>query len=103
LEAWITPLSDGRRVRADTDKNLQANLVRAAKAVKREDVMRDNLTFHVLPMTPVAKTRPTSPPKFFASADNFISKFENNPSFSIPSTALIPPSRYMEEARGPGD
>jgi len=38
---------DGRRARADIDENLQANLARAVKAVKREDVMRDNLTFHV--------------------------------------------------------
>jgi len=39
--------SDGRRARADTDENLQANLARAAKVVRREDVMRDVLTFHV--------------------------------------------------------
>jgi len=39
--------SNGRRARADTDENLQANLARAAKTVKREDVMRDDLTFYV--------------------------------------------------------
>jgi len=48
--------SDGRRARADTDENLQANLVRAAKAVKREDVMRDDLKFHVLRITLVANS-----------------------------------------------
>ena len=34
-------------------KIVQANLVRAAKAVKREDVMRDALTFHVLRITSI--------------------------------------------------
>ena len=48
--------SNGRRARADTNENLQANLVRAAKAVKREDVMRDDLTFHVLRITQVANS-----------------------------------------------
>ena len=52
----ISNQSNGRRARADTDKNLQANLARAVKAVKREDVMRDALTFHVLRMTPVANS-----------------------------------------------
>ena len=32
------------------------NLARTAKAVKREDVMRDALTFHVLRITPVANS-----------------------------------------------
>jgi len=36
------------------DENLQANLARAAKSVKREDVMRDDLTFHASRFTPVA-------------------------------------------------
>jgi len=35
---------------------------RAAKAVKREDVMRDDLTFHA---SRRSQTRPTSPPKSF--------------------------------------
>jgi len=48
--------SNGRRARADTNENLQAHLVRATKAVKREDVMRDALTFHVLRITPVANS-----------------------------------------------
>ena len=38
----------------DTDENLQANRARAAKVVKREDVMRDDLTFHVLRITSIA-------------------------------------------------
>ena len=48
--------SNGRRARADADENLQANLARAAKVVKREDVMREDLTFHVLRITPAANS-----------------------------------------------
>jgi len=33
-----------------------AQMAQTAKAVKREDVMRDDLTFHVLRITPVANS-----------------------------------------------
>jgi len=38
------------------------NLVQTAKAVKREDVMRDDLTFHVLRITPVANSADIATP-----------------------------------------
>jgi len=41
-------------------------------AVKREDVMRDDLTFHVLRITPVANSANIAAEIFFAIADNFI-------------------------------
>jgi len=40
--------------------------------VKREDVMRDDLTFHVLRITPAANSANIAAEIFFASTDNFI-------------------------------
>jgi len=48
------------------------HLARATKAVKREDVMRDDLTFHVLRITPAANSANIAAEIFFASTDNFI-------------------------------
>jgi len=90
-QLYFSNQSDGRRARANTDENGNADsadasqrgsaqiifsicvhLARATKAVKREDVMRDDLTFHVLRITPVANSANIAAEIFFASTDNFI-------------------------------
>jgi len=61
-------------VSVDTDENLQVNLVRAAKAVKREDVMRNDLTFHVLRITLVANSANITAETFSQAQTTLFSK-----------------------------
>ena len=49
-----------------------AQMVRATKAVKREDVMRDDLTFHVLRITSIAVSAHVDCTFIFSNQANFI-------------------------------
>jgi len=73
MKSHLLEQSNGRCARADTDGNLQANLVRAAKAVKREDVMRDDLTFHVLRLTSIIASAHVGCEVIFSNQPNSIS------------------------------
>jgi len=74
---FLLKQSDCGPVSVDTYENLQANLARATKAVKREDVMRDALTFHVLRMTPVANSANIAADVFSQPQTTLFSKRSN--------------------------